>query len=208
MLNAGISVTLEEDLVLTEAMKVRIPEGTTVTFDLNGHTIYNNDAMWTDDESGQYEKQNWSLISCRGKGTLVLKGNGMLKPKDGDVFAVDVQSGKLIIEDGTYYGGIGGVALYILNGMAEVKGGEFIPQTADYTQVADNAENQLWEHLIDFNWATKALGDAVVTGGKFHRFNPANNRARFDYVSSLVPEGYVVNKSEEDGHDVYEVVKE
>ncbi len=205
MLNAGISVTLEEDLVLTEAMKVRIPEGTTVTFDLNGHTIQNVNDMWTDDDSGQYEKQNWSLISCRGKGTLVLKGNGTLKPKDGDVFAVDVQSGKLIIEDGTYYGGLYGIALYLLDGMAEVKGGEFIPQESSYAGINPA---QTWEHLIDFNWVTKALGDAIVTGGKFHRFNPANNWARWDYASNMVPEGYVVNKSEEDGHDVYEVVKE
>ncbi len=204
MLNAGISVTLEEDLVLDEAMKLYIPDGTTVTFDLNGHTICNVNNMWTDDDSGQYDKQNWSLISCRGNGTLILKGNGTLKPKDGDVFAIDVQKGKLIIEDGTYYGGNVGVALYILNGEAYVKGGEFMPQNTSYYY----QEAHKWDHLIDFNWVTRALGDAIVTGGKFHRFNPANNWARWDYATNLVPEGYVVNKSTVDDHDVYEVVKE
>ncbi len=205
MLNAGISVKLEEDLVLDEAMRIYIPEGTTVTFDLNGHTISNEKSLWNEDDSGEYGTQTFALISCRGKGTLVLKGNGTLKPKDGDLFAVDVQSGKLIIEDGTYYGGHGGVALYVLNGVAYVKGGEFIPQKVSY---AEYQPDHKWDHLIDYNWSDRELGEAVVTGGKFHRFNPASNWARWNYVSGMVPDGYAVNKSVVDDHDVYEVVKE
>lgn len=204
MLNAGISVKLEEDLVLDEAMRIYIPEGTTVTFDLNGHTISNVTSLWNENESGQYGTQTFALISCRGKGTLVLKGNGTVKPKDGDVFAVDVQSGKLIVEDGTYYGGHGGVALYVLNGVTYVKGGEFIPQEKSYHYQPEHK----WDHLIDYNWSGRNLGEAVVTGGKFHRFNPASNWARWNNVTNMVPDGYTVNESVVDDHDVYEVVKE
>ena len=199
MLNAGIDVKLEEDLVIDQTIKVQIPEGTTVSLDLNGHTISNDKDIWSDN-SLDISENSWSVISVQGKGTLIIKGNGIVKAKANDCFVVDVRDGgNVVIEDGKFIGN--GVAVYVYEGKAFVKGGEFEIQQLYYIV------GQEYDHIVDYNWVTKALGSAEVTGGKFHGFNPAANYAGIG-LTNMVPEGYVVNKSKENGLDVYEVVKE
>lgn len=101
----GGTAKLVEDITVDETLAV--PAGKEVILDLNGHEINNAEDLWNEATG------DWSLVSVRG-GSLTIKGDGLLKAKENDCFAVDVQDGgHVIIEDGEYISNVH--AVYVLS---------------------------------------------------------------------------------------------
>ncbi len=175
----GHSAKLAADITIDETISV--PAGKDVVLDLNGHEINNTEDLWNEATG------DWSLVSVRG-GSLTIKGNGLLKAKENDCFAVDVQDGgHVIIEDGEYISNVH--AVYVLVGSAEIRGGKYSVQQkfSDPTK-AD-------EFVLNCYDANHRDGTAkiIVTGGEFVSFNPADCWAEGPHTNFLAP-GYVSSK--------------
>lgn len=175
----GQTVKLLNDVDLDKTIAV---SGKTITLDMNGHTIYNTNDLW---DKPTETAQNWSLISVRENGNLTITGNGTLKAKENDCYAIDVQ-GKdavLTVENGKVVGNIH--AVYVTEGTAYIKGGTYsIQQKYPTEEKAD-------EFVLNLYDASGRDGTAkiVVTGGTFEKFNPANCQAEGEGTNFCAP-GY------------------
>ena len=191
-LNAGSSVVLEQNLVVSSEMHVVIPEGKTVTLNLNGKTISNIEDIWSE------AKKEYQMLNVDGAGTLVLTGKGKLDAKENDCYCINVRGGAhLVIEDGTYVGNIS--AVQIDKGICEIKGGTFdLKQLwkGDYTYMLN---------CIDANYKN-GTAKFIVTGGTFTGFNPAYNGAEGQGTNFLA-DGYKSVKITYNGKVAYQVVK-
>ena len=172
----GGEATLTEDVVLGETVVVE--PGKEVVLDLNGKTISNTEDLWRDDPY-----YDWALLSVRADGSLTIKGTGVLKAKENDCYAVDVQDGgKLVIEDGTYVGNAH--AVYVYEGTAEIKGGKYSIQ-----QLSSNPDPYGYVlNCYDKN-RENGIAKIIVTGGEFVKFNPADCAAEGAHTSFLA-DGY------------------
>ena len=175
----GHSAKLAADITIDETISV--PAGKDVILDLNGHEINNAEDLWNETTG------DWSLVSVRG-GSLTIKGDGLLKAKENDCFAVDVQDGgHVIIEDGEYISNVH--AVYVLVGTAEIRGGKYSVQQ----KYQDPAKAD--EFVLNCYDAHHRDGTAkiIVTGGEFVSFNPADCWAEGAHTNFLAP-GYVSSK--------------
>ena len=183
----GHSAKLAADITIDETISV--PAGKDVVLDLNGHEINNAEDLWNEATG------DWSLVSVRG-GSLTIKGDGLLKAKENDCFAVDVQDGgHVIIEDGEYISNVH--AVYVWVGTAEIRGGKYSVQQ----KYQDPAKAD--EFVLNCYDAHHRDGTAkiIVTGGEFVSFNPADCWAEGAHTNFLAP-GY---KSVKNGN-VYSVI--
>ena len=186
----GGEAKLAEDLVLDRA--IAVAAGKEVTLDLNGKTISNTEDLWRDDPY-----YDWALLSVRADGSLTIKGTGVLKAKENDCYAVDVQDGgKLVIEDGTYVGNAH--AVYVYEGTAEIKGGKYSIQ-----QLSSNPDPYGYVlNCYDKN-RKNGIAKIIVTGGEFVKFNPADcaaegahtNFLADGYKSTQIGDSYFVTKA-------------
>ena len=184
----GGEAKLADDLVLDRAIEVAA--GKEVTLDLNGKTISNTEDFWNE------ATNNWSLLSVRG-GSLTLTGNGAVKAKENDVFAVDVQDGgNLVIEGGEYVGNMD--AVYVFEGTVEIKGGKFSIQ-----QLSENPDPYGYVlNCYDTNYKN-GKAKILVSGGEFEKFNPADcaaegahtNFLAAGYKSTQIGDSYFVTKA-------------
>ncbi len=171
----GHSAKLAADITIDETISV--PAGKDVILDLNGHEINNTEDLWNETTG------DWSLVSVRG-GSLTIKGDGILKAKENDCFAVDVQDGgHVIIEDGEYISNVH--AVYVWVGTAEIRGGKYSVQQ----KYQDPAKAD--EFVLNCYDAHHRDGTAkiIVTGGEFVSFNPADCWAEGAHTNFLAP-GY------------------
>ena len=177
----GGEAKLAADLVLDRAIEVAA--GKEVTLDLNGKTISNTEDFWNE------ATNNWSLLSVRG-GSLTLTGNGAVKAKENDVFAVDVQDGgNLVIEGGEYVGNMD--AVYVFEGTVEIKGGKFSIQ-----QLSENPDPYGYVlNCYDTNYKN-GKAKILVSGGEFEKFNPADCAAEGAHTNFLA-DGYMSVEAEE-----------
>lgn len=145
---------------------------------LNGTVLRNTEDVW-DKDGGR----TWSLISVRDGGYLTIKGNGSVIAKENDCYAVDVRdNGHLVIEDGFFNGNI--TAVYVHDGIAEIKGGEYEIQQLN----PGPNDKRFMLNCLDKNYQN-GTAKIIVTGGKFHGFDPGNNLAEGPETSFLAP-GY------------------
>ena len=171
----GGTAKLVEDITVDETLAV--PAGKEVILDLNGHEINNTEDLWNEATG------DWSLVSVRG-GSLTIKGDGLLKAKENDCFAVDVQDGgHVIIEDGEYISNVH--AVYVWAGTAEIRGGKYSVQQkfSDPTKADEFVLNCYDAHHRD------GTAKIIVTGGEFVSFNPADCWAEGPHTNFLAP-GY------------------
>ena len=156
---------------------------------LNGTVLRNTEDIW-DKDGGR----TWSLISVRNGSYLTVKGGDVLA-KENDCYAVDVRDGAhLIIEDGFWRGNI--TVAYAYEGTIEVKGGEFDVIQLDPT----HKDKRFMLNCFDANYKA-GKSKIIVSGGKFHGFDPGNNLAEGPDTNFLAP-GY---KSVEVEEGVFEV---
>lgn len=172
----GGSATLSEDLVVNEP--ILVATGAEVTLDLNGKTVTNTEDLW--DEA----TEKYSIFEVAG-GALTLKGDGTVKAKENDCYALLVSDGgHLIIEGGTYVGNLD--ALHVYEGLAEIKGGSYSIQ-----QLCSLTGHGPYDFVINCKNENYAAGKAniIVTGGSFQGFDPAN--AKSDDAASYLAPGYI-----------------
>ena len=168
---AGDTVTMIAD----EDLAAQVVVDRDVTIDLNGKTLSNTSDIW------DTKTDSWSLISVRG-GNVTITGEGTLRAKENDCYALDVRDGgTLTIEDGTYVGNIH--AVYVHTGDAFIEGGDFSVQQKYNATTPDGFVINLLDANRDNGTAT-----ATITGGTFHGFDPSNNPAE-GAGTDFTPEG-------------------
>ena len=191
-LNGGSSVVLEQNLVVSSEMHIVIPEGKTVTLNLNGKTISNTEDIWSE------AKKEYQMLNVDGAGTLVLTGKGKIDAKENDCYCINVRGGAhLIIENGTYVGNVS--AIQVDEGVCEIKDGTFdLKQLwkGDYTYMLN---------CIDANYKN-GKAKFIVTGGTFVGFNPADNKAE-GAGTNFVADGYGAIRTTYQGKEAWKVVK-
>lgn len=191
---AGGDVKLESAIDFTQA--VTVDNNKTLTVDLNKQNVANATDLW------DKTPDQWSLFSVRRGSTLTLKGDGEVIAKANDCYAVDVQDGgHLVIEDGHFNGNIH--AVYVLEGVAEIKGGTFeVQQKYPDAEKAD-------EFVLNCYDANRENGTAkiIVTGGTFIGFNPGDCKAEGNGTNFVAP-GYasIPNGTAADGRTIWKVV--
>ena len=182
----GGEVKLLKDVDISETVIV----AKAVKLDLNGKTISNTNDLW------EKRAADWSLLSVRAGGDLTITGNGTLKAKENDCYAVDVQDeAKLTIENGTFVGNVH--AVYVYQGELTVKGGAYsIQQKYPDTAKADEFVLNCYD-----KHRTEGTAKITVTGGTFVKFNPANCAAE-GAGTNFVAAGYAAKKLEDDKYEV------
>lgn len=193
----GGAVTLSDNVDFDRTIAVQ--PGKTMSVNLNGKTVKNTTDLWENPSV----PNSWSLFSVRGTDSkLTLSGDGEVIAKANDCYAVDVQDGgHLVIEDGHFNGNIH--AVYVLEGIAEIKGGTFeVQQKYPDAEKAD-------EFVLNCYDANRRNGTAkiIVTGGTFIGFNPGDCKAEGD-GTNFVASGYasIANGTTADGRTIWKVV--
>lgn len=178
----GGEITLSGNITLDEALKIEKD----LVINLNGYNITAN--------NGEFQIANTiaALISAQNSATVTINGNGEINGVNGKTIAVEArgEGSKAIINGGTYVGE--STAVYAINGgNVEINGGTFSLSgwSNDNYVLKDNTNSSI-----------------EVTGGKFYRFNPADNVAEGNGTTNFVKEGYVSTKISENP-DVYMVTK-
>lgn len=176
----GGTVTLNEDITITEALTV----SKDTVLNLGDKKItYSGENDIFDEET-----KVWSLISVDGA-NLIINGNGTVEAKANDSFCIDVQNGgKVVINGGNYVGNIS--AVYVYSGEAAIYGGNFsIEQTSGIT-------NKNYTYVLNCYNDNYKNGTAKITvcGGTFENFDPSAENAGDD--GSYVKNGYVVTNSD------------
>lgn len=184
----GATITLTDDIKVEDTLVVT----KTLTLDLAGHTLSNDEDIWSD--------YNWSLISVRGNGNLTITGSGTLKAKKDDCYPVDVQDegAQLTIENGIFIGNIH--AVYVETGAAYIKGGTYSVQQK-YTDSSKADEFVL--NLYDAN-RRNGTAKLSVSGGTFVAFDPANCQAEAQ-GTNFCAAGYTTIKDKD--NNIYTVVE-
>lgn len=193
----GGAVTLSDNVDFDRTIAVQ--PGKIMSVNLNGKTVKNTTDLWENPSV----PNSWSLFSVRGTDSkLTLSGDGEVIAKANDCYAVDVQDGgHLVIEGGHYNGNVH--AVYVLEGVAEIKGGTFEVQQK-YPD-ADKAD----EFVLNCYDANRENGTAkiIVTGGTFIGFNPGDCKAEGNGTNFVAP-GYasIPNGTAADGRTIWKVV--
>ena len=193
----GGAVTLSDNVDFDRTIAVQ--PGKIMSVNLNGKTVKNTTDLWENPSV----PNSWSLFSVRGTDSkLTLSGDGEVIAKANDCYAVDVQDGgHLVIEGGHFNGNIH--AVYVLEGVAEIKGGTFEVQQK-YPD-ADKAD----EFVLNCYDANRKNGTAkiIVTGGTFIGFNPGDCKAEGNGTNFVAP-GYasIPNGTATDGRTIWKVV--
>ena len=189
----GGEAKLAADVDITVSKSISLGEGKEVTLDLNGHKISNSVDLWKDSEPAQV-----CVVSVDG-GTLTIKGEGGVAAKANDCYTFNVRKGgKLVIEGGEYVGNIS--VIQVQEGLAEVSGGKF-----SLIQTWPGAGPDGCDYMINMIDAAYQAGiaKAVVTGGEFVKFNPADCKAEGahtnfladGYKSTQIGDSYFVTKA-------------
>ncbi len=180
----GATIKLAADLDLADTLIVTKK----LTLDLEGHTIYNSKDIWNDADGVKH----WSLISVRDNGDLTITGNGKLKTKENDCYAVDLYdtTAKCTIENGEYVGNIS--VVYVFEGQLTIKDGSFSIQQLNTNGVQDGYNLLL--NCRDENYKN-GTASITVTGGTYIKFNPKDCTAE-GKGTSFVPDGYCAKHDE------------
>lgn len=191
--NNGDTITLLTDIDLSDTVTVA---NKTITLDMAGKTIFNTKDLWDSKPNA------WSLISVRENGNLTITGNGMLKAKADDCYALDTQekTAKLTVENGTVIGNIS--AIYVHPGQVTIKGGNYSIQQLNNNNVQDGYGLTINCYDADYKDRTAKV---TITGGYFAHFDPANNKAE-GAGTNFVADGYISVTSDKSGYD-YMVTK-
>ena len=189
-------LTLKADIDADAPIRVEGDKFKNVVLDLNGKTISNSNDIWAE------EPWHWSLVSVSGaEKTLTITGNGALKAKENDCYAVDVRDGAtVIIKDGQFIGNLH--SIYVHKGKAIIEGGFFAVQ-----QIDPNMRYGYVINCLDGNYKA-GTASVEIKGGTFVNFNPADCEAEGAHTNFVAPGYKVVPAAQANGDIWYTVVAE
>ncbi len=178
-------IVLSNDIVVSSPIVV--DGNKKITLDMNGKTISNTADLWNDDVNA------WSLVSVRDSASLTVTGNGTFKAKENDCYALDIQdkTAELTIENGTFVGNIH--AVYVESGSLIVNGGTYsVQQKYSDASKADGFVLNCYDKNRE-----EGIAKIVVYGGTFIKFNPADCWAEGEHTNFLA-DGYNTVQNEDE----------
>ena len=188
---AGGTVTLGGDIEVTSTIRIT---GQNVTLNMNEHKIYNESHVW-DEQSG-----SWSLVSVGRDAELTITGAGTFQTLENDCYTVDVvDGGSCTIENGTFVGNIH--AVYVLQGKLIVNGGTFSVQQ----KYNDTYPDEYVLNCYDANYKN-GTASIIVNGGSFAGFNPRDCRAE-GAGTNFCASGCIVEETTQNNNKNYTVTK-
>ena len=203
--NGGV-VALAEDVALVPevadtTVSTLVPQMTMTkdtTLDLSGKKL----AVDASAANADYGKASPLMLAVMG-GTLTVTGDGELNCEAGNnqVYGINVNGGKVVIESGKFYGAM--TAIQVQKGSLEIKGGFF-----DMAPTCKAAVPQYAKYVVNCIDAAYKDGTATIsiTGGTFVNFDPSANPEGAG--TSYVADGYkVVSETQANGDVWYTVVK-
>ena len=205
MTNGGV-VALAKDVALVPevadtTVSTLVPQMTMTkdtTLDLSGKKL----AVDASAANADYGKASPLMLAVMG-GTLTVTGDGELNCEAGNnqVYGINVNGGKVVIESGKFYGAM--TAIQVQKGSLEIKGGFF-----DMAPTCKAAVPQYAKYVVNCIDAAYKDGTATIsiTGGTFVNFDPSANPEGAG--TSYVADGYKVVSAPQTNGDVwYTVVK-
>ena len=201
----GGNITIDRDVafapVIADKTQQTLIAQTTVTKDtlinLAGKKI-----SVQHDETTDFGKASPVLMAVTD-GVLTIDGDGEINCEAGSqqVYGINVNGGKVIVNSGNYYGAI--TAIQIQKGSLEINGGFF-----DMAPTCKAAVPHYAKYVVNCIDAAYKNGTATISikGGTFVNFDPSANPE--GEGTSYVAEGYsVVSETQENGDIWYSVVK-
>ena len=201
----GGNITIDRDVafapVIADKTQKTLVAQTTITKDtlinLAGKKI-----SVQHDETTDFGKASPVLMAVTD-GVLTIDGDGEINCEAGSqqVYGINVNGGKVIVNSGNYYGAM--TAIQVQKGSLEINGGFF-----DMAPTCKAAVPQYAKYVVNCIDAAYKNGTAIISikGGTFVNFNPSANPE--GEGTSYVAEGYsVVSETQENGDIWYSVVK-
>lgn len=184
-LAAGNNVVLTDNVTLTDVVEVRKD----AVIDLNGQTLgYTADA--------RLFKVYGSTLTINGDGAVEVNSANLTAPTTAAYIGTAYEGGTIVINGGKHT--TNGCTLYHANqGTVVITGGEFAATETGYDPVGKYG----YKYTLNVQGDN---GEIIVTGGKFHNYNPAYSEGE-NPVANFVAAGY---KSVETSTGVWEVVAE
>ena len=201
----GGNITIDRDVafapVIADKTQPTLIAQTTVTKDtlinLAGKKI-----CVQHDETTDFGKVT-PLLMAVTDGVLTIDGDGEINCEAGSqqVYGINVNGGKVIVNSGNYYGAL--TAIQVQKGSLEINGGFF-----DMAPTCKAAVPQYAKYVVNCIDDAYKNGTATISikGGTFVNFDPSANPE--GEGTSYVAEGYsVVSETQENGDIWYSVVK-
>ena len=201
----GGNITIDRDVafapVIADKTQKTLVAQTTVTKDtlinLAGKKI-----SVQHDETTDFGKASPVLMAVTD-GVLTIDGDGEINCEAGSqqVYGINVNGGKVIVNSGNYYGAL--TAIQVQKGSLEINGGFF-----DMAPTCKAAVPQYAKYVVNCIDDAYKNGTATISikGGTFVNFDPSANPE--GEGTSYVAEGYsVVSETQENGDIWYSVVK-
>lgn len=170
--SSGDTVKLMADIWITPTgegtrLTPQVSLNTEVTLDLNGYTL-----GVAESAHGQSLTYTPVLLSVETGAKLTITGNGTITSECGNnnSYCIDVNGGEVVVENGKFYGAV--TAIQVESGNLIINGGTFDLAPTCKAQVPDYAK-----YVV--NCIDKAFGDNTatisITGGTFVNFDPSDN---------------------------------
>lgn len=202
-------VKFEDDVVLVANYAPTEPivvEGE-VKLDMGGKTITGPTFPTAYDAEGNVTETDSYGLWVKDGGEVVIDGTGVIEAQPATYsIAVWAKGGKVVIKNGTFKNGEGSDLIYAsAGGQVEIYGGEFFPAF-----IPEGTTGTAQPYCaLNLKNDGKDGSKITVYGGRFHNFNPANNKSetaewRAANPNQFVAEGYI---SEEIEPNVWEVKK-
>ena len=201
----GGNITIDRDVafapVIADKTQKTLVAQTTITKDtlinLAGKKI-----SVQHDETTDFGKASPVLMAVTD-GVLTIDGDGEINCEAGSqqVYGINVNGGKVIVNSGNYYGAI--TAIQVQKGSLEINGGFF-----DMAPTCKAAVPHYAKYVVNCIDPAYKNGTATISikGGTFVNFDPSANPE--GEGTSYVAEGYsVVSEAQENGDIWYSVVK-
>ena len=170
--SSGDTVKLMADIWITPTgegtrLTPQVSLNTEVTLDLNGYTL-----GVAESAHGQSLTYTPVLLSVETGAKLTITGNGTITSECGNnnSYCIDVNGGEVVVENGEFYGAV--TAIQVESGNLIINGGTFDLAPTCKAQVPDYAK-----YVV--NCIDRAFGDNTatisITGGTFVNFDPSDN---------------------------------
>lgn len=166
-ISAGGEVVLTSDILIDNADMINVTNE--VILDLNGYTIK---------KTGMTESKKCVLFYVKGAGAkLTIKGEGNIMVYGGntDIAVWSDKGAEVNIESGNFYGignANGSDLIYANGGKINISGGSFKLDNMDSKNFAEPQYSLINVYGANVETAKDYI---VVTGGRFYKFDPANN---------------------------------